>query len=392
MTHPIHLALQLAGWLIALLWLIKSLAAAFGLPRIPNLLDPQYNQSPQGTPSITVIVPARNEAADIAATLHSLLAQDYSNLQIIAINDRSTDDTGRIIDTIASQHPEKLRALHVTELPDGWLGKTHAMALAARQAPTDYLLFTDADVLFHPATIRLALSSAVASHADHFVLVPTTIIHRWDEAVILGFFQIFSLWGARPWRIADPKSKRDAVGIGAFNLLRREAYIEISGFESLRMEIVEDLGLGRRIKRVGLAQRIAFGRGLVSLHWASGINGLVSIMTKNLWAAFRFYIWLALLGCLWLIAFCVAPAAALFFEPTRIPAILTFAAVALAYRLLSRHSGISTWNALFFPFAALVFVFALLRSMFITLQGGGVVWRGTFYPLAELRKNAAPLL
>lgn len=392
MTHPIHLALQLAGWLIALLWLIKSLAAAFGLPRIPNLLDPKHNQSPQGTPSITIIVPARNEAADIAATLHSLLAQDYPNLQIIAVNDRSNDDTGRIIDTIASQHPEKLRALHVTELPDGWLGKTHAMALAARQAPTDYLLFTDADVLFHPTVIRLALANAVASRADHFVLVPTTIIHRWDEAAILGFFQIFSIWGARPWRIADPKSKRDAVGIGAFNLLRREAYIEIGGFESLRMEIVEDLGLGRRVKRAGLAQRIAFGRGLVSLHWASGINGLVSIMTKNLWAAFRFYISLALLGCLWLFAFCVAPAVALFFEPTRIPAILTFAAVALAYRLLSRHSGISTWNALFFPFAALVFVFALLRSMFITLQGGGVVWRGTFYPLAELRKNAAPLL
>jgi glycosyltransferase involved in cell wall biosynthesis len=391
LTHPIHLALQLAGWLIALLWLLKSLAAAFGLPRIPNLLDPQHNQSPLGTPSITIIVPARNEAADIAATLHSLLAQDYSNLQIIAVNDRSTDDTGRIIDTIASQHPEKLRALHVIELPDGWLGKTHAMALAARQAPTDYLLFTDADVLFHPTVIRLALANAVASRADHFVLVPTTIIHRWDEAAVLGFFQIFSLWGARPWRIADPKSKRDAVGIGAFNLLRREAYIEIGGFESLRMEIVEDLGLGRRVKRACLAQRIAFGRGLVSLHWASGINGLVSIMTKNLWAAFRFYISLALLGCLWLIAFCVAPAVALFFEHTRIPAILTFTAVALAYRLLSRHSGISTWNVLFFPFAALVFVFALLRSMFITLQQGGVVWRGTFYPLAELRKNAAPL-
>jgi glycosyltransferase involved in cell wall biosynthesis len=391
LTHPIHLAVQLAAWLIALLWLSKSIAAAFGIPRIPNLLDPQRDQSPQTTPSITVIVPARNEATDIAATLHSLLAQDYPNLQIIAVDDRGTDDTGNIIDTIATQHPEKLRALHVTELPEGWLGKTHAMALAARNAPTDYLLFTDADVLFHPTTIRLALSNAIASRADHFVLVPTTIIHRWDEAAILGFFQIFSLWGARPWRIADPKCKRDAVGIGAFNLLRREAYIEIGGFESLRMEIVEDLGLGRRIKRAGLAQRIAFGRGLVSLHWASGINGLVSIMTKNLWAAFRFYIWLALLGCLWLIAFCVAPAAALFFEPTHIPAILTFAAVIWAYRLLGRHSGISAWNALLSPFAALVFVFALLRSMFITLRQGGVTWRGTFYSLAELRKNAAPL-
>ena len=391
MDHPIHLVLQIIAWLIALTWLWKVIAAARGLPRVPNLLDPQHNQSPSGEPSITVIIPARNEAADIAATLHSLLAQDYANLQIIAVDDRSTDQTGAIIDTIAAQHPEKLRALHVTELPPDWLGKTHAMALAARQAPTDYLLFTDADVLFHPTAIRLTLANAVTTNADHFAIIPTTIIKRWDEAVILGFFPIFSLWGARPWRVANPKAIRDAIGIGAFNLLRREAYQQVGGFESLRLEIIEDLGLARRIKRAGLAQRVAFGRGLVSLHWAAGVGGLVRVMTKNLWAAFRFYIWLAMIGGLWLLAFCVAPAIGLFFAPTRVPAILTLAAVAYGYRLLGRHSGISTWTVLFFPFSALVFVFALLRSMLITLQQGGITWRGTFYSLAELRKNAAPL-
>ena len=378
------------GWLIALIWLSKVIAAAFGLPRIPNLVLPRYNITPAGSPSITVIVPARNEAAHIAATLHSLLSQDYPNLQIIAIDDRSTDETGAIIDTIAAEHPEKLRALHVTELPPGWLGKTHAMALAARQAPTDYLLFTDADVLFHPTSIRVTLANAVATNADHLVLVPTNIIKRWDEAAILGFFQIFCLWAGRPWRIADPKAKRDAIGLGAFNLLRRSAYIEIGGYESLRMEIIEDLGLGRRIKRAGLAQRITFGRGLVSLHWAPGAPGLVSVMTKNLFAAFHFYISLALLWCLWLLTFWVAPAIGLFFGPTQVPAAITLAAVAYAYRLLGRYSGISTWNALFLPFSALVFVFALLRSMLITFKQGGIIWRSTLYPLAELRKNAAP--
>jgi glycosyltransferase involved in cell wall biosynthesis len=387
----IQIAFQLVAWLVGITWLSKVIAAAFGLRRVPNLLLPRHNISPAGSPSITVIVPARNEAADIASTLHSLLAQDYPNLQIIAIDDRSTDQTGAIIDTNASQYPEKLRAIHVTELPPGWLGKTHAMALAARQASTDYLLFTDADVVFRSDAIRRSLAHAVATSADHLVTVPTTLIHRWDEAAILGFFQIFSLWAARPWRISNPKSQHDAIGIGAFNLIRREAYQQVGGFESLRMEIIEDIGLGRRIKRAGLAQRLCFGRGLVSLHWASGAGGLVSVMTKNLWAAFRFSIWLALLGCLWLLVFCVAPAAALFLAPTRLPAILTFAVVAFAYRLLGRHSGISTWNALFFPFGAMVFLFALLRSMLLTLKQGGIVWRGTFYPLAELRKNAAPL-
>ncbi len=386
------LAIEIIAWLVAVTWIWKVASAVFGLPRIPNLLLPEHDIAPAGSPSITVIVPARDEAADIAATLHSLLAQDYSNIQIIAVDDRSTDQTGAIVDTIATQHPDKLRALHVTELPPGWLGKTHAMALAARQAPTDYLLFTDADVLFRSDAIRRALAHAVATSADHLVTIPTTLIHRWDEAAILGFFQIFALWGARPWRVADPKSKRDALGIGAFNLLRRSAYLKIGGFESLRMEIIEDLGLARRIKRGGLAQLVVFGRGLVSLHWASGVAGLVGIMTKNLFSAFRFRIWLALLGCLWLLIFCVAPAAGLFFDPTRLPAIFTLAAVVLAYWLMGRHSRISTWNTLFFPLGALVFVFTLLQSMFITLKRGGVIWRGTFYPLAELRKDAATLL
>jgi GT2 family glycosyltransferase len=391
LSHPLQSALTLLAWLIALTWLWKSIAAAFGLPRVPNLLLPQYDIAPADSPFITVIVPARNEAADIAATLHSLLTQDYPNIQIIAIDDRSADRTGAIIDSIAAQYPQKLRGLHVTELPDGWLGKTHAMALGARQAPTDYLLFTDADVLFRSDAIRRSLAYAVASSADHLVTMPTTTIKRWDEAVILGFIQIFSLWGARPWRVADPKSKRDALGVGAFNLLRRSAYLDIGGFESLRMEIIEDLGLARRIKQAGLAQRVALGPGLVSIHWASGAVGLVSVMTKNLFSAFGFSIRLSLLGCLWLMAFWVSPAISLFFRQTLIPAIVACAAIAWAYRLMSSRTSISTWNAFFFPFAALVFIFALLRSMLITLKQGGVIWRGTFYSLAELRKNAAPI-
>lgn len=391
MTFTLEIIAQVLAWLVALTWLAKVIAAARGLPRIPNLLLPQHNRSPQGEPSITVIVPARNEAADIAATIHSLLAQDYPNLQIIAIDDRSTDETGEILSSLTQQYPDKLRVLHITELPAGWLGKTHAMALAARQASNDFLLFTDGDVLFRSDAIRRALASAVATHADHLVLVPTTIIKRWDEAAILGFFQLFSLWGARPWRIADPRAMRESLGIGAFNLIRRDAYLHIGGFEALRMDVVEDLALGRRVKRLGLSQRIVFGRGLVSVHWASGASGLVNVMTKNLFSAFRFYVWLALLACLWLLIFCVAPAAGLWWGPTRAPAVITLVAVAWAYRLMSRPSGLSPWNALAFPFSALILVFTLLRSMLTTLGQGGVIWRGTFYPLAELRKNAGPI-
>lgn len=385
------LAATVIAWIVALSWIWKVLAAAIGLPRIPNLLQPQYDQIPTGTPSLTVIVPACNEAPHIAACLHSLLQQDYPNLHILAVNDRSTDATGTIIDTIAAQHPDKIRSIHITQLPSGWLGKTHALALAARQAPADFLLFTDADVIFRPDALRRSLAYAVASQADHLVTVPTTIIRRWDEAAVLGFFQIFGLWITRPWKIANPHAKHDAIGIGAFNLIRRSAYLQIGGFEAQRMDIVEDIILGRRIKQAGLAQRIAFGRELVSVHWAPGALGLVEVMTKNIFSVFRFHVALLLAACLWLTIFCAVPAFCLVYAPTRLPAALTLTAITFGFHLMSRISGISTWNALLSPLAAILFIYALLRSMYFTLKQGGVIWRGTFYPLATLRKDSTPL-
>ncbi len=333
-----------------------------------------------------------NEQEKVAACLESLLAQDYANLQILAVDDRSTDQTGAIMDALAAAHPAMFKVIHISELPPEWLGKTHAMALAAAQSSSDYLLFTDADILFTPDAIRRSLAYAVESGADHLVTIPTTIIHRWDEAALLGFFQIFGLWAARPWKVADPKAKRDAIGIGAFNMLKRSAYEQVGGFEALRMEVVEDLGLARRIKRAGLAQRVAFAKGMVRVHWAAGVPGLIHVMTKNVFSAFRFHVSLLLFGCAWLAFFCVAPFLWIL-RPggAHLPAGIAIAAILYAYRLVGRHSGISAWNGLLAPFAATVFIYTLLRSMVTTLRQGGIYWRGTFYSLKELRKNAAPL-
>jgi hypothetical protein len=356
--------------------------------------------TPDGAPSITVIVPARNEATDIAATLESLIMQDYPNLQIIAVDDRSTDATGAIMDTFATRQPTKLQILHVTELPAGWLGKTHAMALAARHTISihhpDYLLFTDADVLFHPEAIRRSLAQAVATQADHFVTFPTPIIKSHGEGMLLGYLGVMAYWITRPWRAANPKALRDSIGIGAFNLLRTKAYQQLGGFDALRMEILEDLTLAHRVKLAGLRQRVAVAPGMVSLHWAAGATGVINVMTKNLFAVFRFRTLLLLLTCIWLTLFCIAPVAFLVLPGTRAPeiptaGILTLGAIAWLYTLSSRHSRISPWYAAFFPVSAALFIYSLLRSMLTTLRQGGVMWRGTFYPLADLRKNTTPL-
>ncbi len=384
---------QCIAWLIALVWITRVVGAARGLPTVPNLLLAENDLVPDGFPWVTVIVPARNEQGAVEACLRSLLAQDYAHLTIIAVDDRSTDATGSMMEALAG---ERLRVIHVAELPEQWLGKTHAMAVAAEQtieedAP-EFLLFTDADIMFRADAVRRGVANAVATGADHLVVAPTTIIRRWDEAAMLSFFQIFGLWAARPWKVADSKAKRDAIGIGAFNLVRTSAYLKVGGFEALRMEIVEDLGFARRIKQAGLAQRFAFGLGLVNVHWAAGAGGIVKVMTKNIFAAVGFHVSILLLGCLWLGAFCVAPFVLVWRTGFVVPSAIVICAIFVSYWLLSRRSGLNAWNGLLAPFAATLFTYALLRSMVTTLWQGGVVWRGTFYPLAELRKHAAPLM
>ncbi len=383
--------LHITAWFVAFSWVAKTVEASFGMPRIANLLGDRYDRQPEGTPSLAVIVPGRNEERDITACLSSLLAQDYPRLQIVAVDDRSTDTTGALMNALAAAHPARLRVIHISDLPPEWLGKTHAMAVAAAGCDADWLLFTDADVLFAPDSLRRSLVYAVESGADHLVTVPTPVIRRWDEGMVLGFFQIFGMWGARPWKIANPRARFDAIGVGAFNLLRRSAYEQIGGFEALRMEIVEDVGLGRRVKGAGLAQRIAFAPELVRVHWAAGAWGLVNVLTKNLFSAFRFHVTLALGACAWLALFCVAPVLGLLLRETRLPAVLTLLAIVQTYRLYGRVSGISAWQALLSPFGALLFLYALLRSTVTTLRQGGVIWRGTFYSLKTLRQYAAPL-
>ena len=395
MTYSIYTVLQLFAWSIALLWFWKAITAAFGLRRVPNLIEPKYDLHPAGNPSLSVTVPARNEAEKVAACLQSLLDQKYLNLRILAVNDRSTDSTGAIMDTLALQHPDKLTVLHITELPVGWLGKTHAMALAANHAISahrpDYLLFTDADILFHPDAIRLALAQAVATQADHFVLLPTAIIKSAGEGMLISYLQIMGIWAVRTWRVSDPKALRDAVGVGAFNLLRTPAYQQLGGFEALRMEIVEDVALGNRVKQHGLRQRIATGPGLVRVHWHSGISGIVNGMMKNLFAICRYNPAIVLLSCLWITAFCIVPAIFLTLSQTRIPAILTLASVVFLYVISSRQSRVSPIYAVLFPVSAALIAYSILRSSITTLKQGGVTWRGTFYPLADLRKRTTTL-
>jgi glycosyltransferase involved in cell wall biosynthesis len=400
------------SWFIALAWTRVTLTALRNLPRIPSLLDPRISsrlraarpaiadraQQPATcnlSPAITVIVPARNEAAAIEATLRSLLAQSIP-IEIIAVDDRSTDATGSILDRIAAEPlpPGKfLTVLHVLSLPAGWMGKTHAMALAARQSATPWLLFTDADILFAPDVLERALLHANDTAADHLTLSLTLVLTSAGERFMTTAIQPFTLFTFRPWKIADPAAKRDSVGVGGFNLIRAQVYRDLGGFESLRLEVLEDLRLGFEVKRRGYRQRIAFGRDLIRVHWAPGALGMARNLTKNFFAVFRFSP-IVLLGFVtaFLLLICM-PFAGLFAPwPIRAASLVALLMILLGHRYSARHfTGIPLLYILTLPAGALLLAWAMLRSMILTLYRGGVVWRGTLYPLAELRRHCGPL-
>jgi len=381
---------EIAAWAVALGWCAKTTDALRNLPSVPNLIGLEWDIWPEGLPGLTVIVPARDEAANIAATLDTLMQQDYKNLRVIAVDDRSDDETGAIMDGFAERFPQRVTVVHVTELPEGWLGKVRAMAVGLELCETEYVLFTDGDVLFSPSILRRSLAYAVRERADHLVTVPTMQVKSWGEGVVLGFFQIFGLWGARPWRASDPDAKREAIGIGAFNLLRREALAEMGGLAPQRLVVLEDITLARRVKEAGMRQRAAFAPGLVLVHWAVGADGLIRVMSKNLFSAMNFQPVLAFAACLWIVAFCLGPIAGLFWWGTIVPALLVTACLSVAYRLYGELSWIKAKYAWGFPLGAIAFMYAVVRSVAVVWKDGGVKWRGTLYPLKELRRHNSP--
>ena len=381
---------EIAAWAVALAWCARTTDALRHLPSVPNLTGLEWDVWPEGSPGLTVIVPARDEAANIAATLDTLMQQDYENLRVIAVDDRSGDETGAIMDRFAERFPARLAAVHVTELPDGWLGKVHAMAVGFALCETEYVLFTDGDVMFSPSVLRRALAYVERERADHFVAVPTMQVKSWGEGVLLGFFQVLSLWVTRPWLASDPKAERDVVGIGAFNLFRHDALERLGGLEPQRLVVLEDMTLARRMKAAGMRQRVAFAPGLVLVHWAAGVSGLMQVMSKNLFSAFNFRPALALAACVGLVLFCLAPLAGIFWWGTIVPGLLVAACVSVGYRMYGEVSWIEARFGWGFPLGAVMFIYAVARSVVVVWKDGGVKWRGTLYPLRELRRWNSP--
>ena len=388
----------IAGTLLAAIWLSRVIDTSLGVRTLVNITRPEWDRNPAtpaGNPRVTIVVPARNEEASIRQALSQLLALDYDNYEVIAVDDRSTDRTGEIMDELAMGRDgrprpsnAKLRILHIKELPAGWMGKAHAMWSAAKESTADWVLFTDADVMFRPDCLRRATAYAEAEGADHLVLFPRTIMKRPGEKMMLAFFQLMFVFGHRPWKVADPKAK-DHIGVGAFNFVRRRVYEAVGTYQALRFEVVDDMKLGKVIKNAGFRQRNVLGDDLLELHWAHGARGVVRNLTKNFFAVMSFQSWRAIGFCVAAAFINIMPFAGVFLAHgwARLPYAVALLCLSLLYFGMSLFSDVRPWYLLLHPIATLLFIYTMLRSMFFALRNHGVEWRGTTYPLEELRRG-----
>jgi glycosyltransferase involved in cell wall biosynthesis len=381
----------LSGLALAAIWLVPVLEHATHLHHIADITRPEWDPPRDFVlPSLTIVVPARNEAAEIEAGLRSLLALDYPRFEIVALNDRSTDATGDIMNRLAAETASagRLRVLHINELPPRWLGKTHAMWLGAQQTSSEWILFTDADCVFRPDALRRAVYYAVSKSLDHLALMPTFQMQTWGERMIISFPQVAGGFVFRPWKVSDPNA-RDSIGVGAFNLVRRQAYLRVGTFEALRLEIVDDLKFGEAVKKARLRQDVVFGRGLVTLRWIEGAWGVMHILEKNLFAFLKFRVSFALAACLLLMFVNVWPFVGAVLAPgwSRLPFIAAAVLIAIRYRQSEPVTGAPTIVFLTAPISAVLTAIAILGSAYKAIRNSGVTWRGTTYPLEELRKK-----
>ncbi len=377
------------GWFVAAFWAV----GAYRIPRFVRdgmIAERAASMSdPKEWPKVSVVVPARDEAERIEEALRSLARMDYPNLEVIAVDDRSGDGTGAIMDRVAAEEP-RVEVLHVTSLPEGWLGKCHAMDVGARRATGEILLFTDGDVVFAPDILRLAVRYLDGRRLDHLALMPGLIPGGYWEDALKIFFSMVFLWGLKAWAVDSP-SKDLYVGIGAFNLVRRAAYEGFGGHEALRLEVADDLMLGKRIKQAGYRQEALIAPSHMRLRWLTGVRGIVLGLEKNGFAAIGYSIPFLLFVTAFMVCLYVVPyLGILFFRDARI---IGYVATVLlmhgtyGYFASFHRNGWLTAPAL--PVAAFLYLFTLWRSAVLTLRRKGVVWRDTFYPLEVLKRGSS---
>ncbi len=373
----IYLGAACGLWCIFYVLAARSLRAIRPLP-ILQQPDPAQHAS---FPALSLIIAARNEAHTLPAALETLIQQSYSNLEILLINDRSTDNTGEIIDSFA-QRDERIRCIHIKKLPDEWLGKPHALHVASQQARGEWLLFSDADVHHSVNLWYSAIQHAEQYQLDHLALLPTvTSRGMLIQATIKAFSMLF-LASARTDKIRDPNSPA-SIGIGAFNLVRRNTFLNTDGFEWLRMEVADDYGLGLMIKRAGGNCDLATANQDLHVEWYESVGAMARGLEKNIMApGTHFKTGKLILNPIMLTGVVLAPFISLLLWPSWLTGfgVITLLFCAAVAQLIAVGFDEQKRDWLLSPFGFLIIAWIFSRACILCLWRDGIVWRDTHYP------------
>lgn len=346
-------------------------------------------REPTTWPRVSVVIAARDEAQHLEHAASSLLAADYPDLEVVIVDDRSSDGTAEVASALAEKDP-RLRLVRLTTLPDGWLGKVHALQAGTQAASGSWILYTDADVEFGRESLRRAIAFALERDLDHLAVAPDVVSPGfWLETTTNAFAAAFLL-GTRAVDAERPGS-RAVVGIGAFNLVRRAALDRTPGFEWLRLEVLDDVALGLMIREAGGRQAFALGLGEVRLTWYRSLPDMARGLEKNMFGAISRYSYGRAAAQLVALAALLAGPVVALVQPDSIPVRATAAVAMMAWIagavVVRRRIGRRFSTALMAPLGFVVLGTILARSALACLRRGGVTWRGTTYPLAQLRSG-----
>jgi cellulose synthase/poly-beta-1,6-N-acetylglucosamine synthase-like glycosyltransferase len=364
------------------LFLAGAVSALWHLRWVKRLPALESFSASEGRVRCSVVIAARDEEARIEATIRHLFAQRGVEIEIIAVDDRSTDRTGEILRGLANEDA-RLQVKRVDVLPEGWLGKCHACHVGVSAATGDWILFTDADCWLKPDIMARALCVAERDAADHVALSPGTVIESFGaRAWHLLFLTSLASWFSG----VNRDRPRSFIGIGAFNFMRAAAYQQCGGYEALRLTVVDDVKLGLLLRRSGNRTRAFLGADDVECHWGATIGSMVKIMEKNYFAALDYRLSVVLVGSIFmLLVFTILVLGLMSGTAMGLATAFSPFLYILPAGVLARRLDWSWPSAVCLPFMFPVFLYALLNSAFVALSKGGIRWRDTFYSLETLR-------
>jgi len=367
--------------IVLVLWIAIFVQTIANLATVPRL---RPDQTPQNSPFVSIVVPARDEARTIERSARAFLAQDYGNFEVIVVNDRSSDATGDILRSITDP---RLTVIDGAEPSDGWLGKPWALEQATARARGELLLIVDADLVYAPETLRAAVAAMESEKAALITLLPHFEMGSLGEQIAMPMLALVALSMLPLWRVNRSRTPRLALGGGSGILIRRDVFDAVDGFRPLKGAVVDDVGLARHVREHGEATRAILADDLVRVRMYHSTRGVIEGFTKNMFMVIeRSY----LAGLFWLALVVIGHlgpyALALTGDGV---AIAIVAVITLNRVVLFRALRYPLLNALFLhPFMMLLWAWILLRSMWFTGVRNELRWRGRVYNAAETRFGA----